>query len=209
MASNILMQRYMDEQQRAPRVLVFAASTRADSFNRMLAKQAAAAIRAQGLSTTYIELRDYPLPLYDGDVEAAQGLPANAKALKQIVSAHDAVVIASPEHNGSCSALLKNTIDWVSRPEPGESHLVAFKGKTAAILSTSPGARGGIRGLKHLRELLQMIGMNVITPEVVIPGSASAFAPDGTLLRAENNAAVEEMAAAVARALSAVAEQAA
>jgi NAD(P)H-dependent FMN reductase len=140
------------------------------------------------------DLRDYPMPLYDGDVEGEHGLPANARAFKDLVRKHDAVAIASPEYNGSFSAVLKNTIDWISRPEPGEAHLAALRGKTAVLLSTSPGAGGGKRGMRHLRELLEMVGVRVIPSQVSVPKSAEAFGPSGELLRADDRGALERAA---------------
>src|ERR1051326_1883650 len=140
------------------KVLVFAGSIRGDSYNRKLALAAAAALRSAGVETTWADLKDYPMPLYDGDVEAVQGLPPSARAFKQLLMDHDAFVIASPEYNGSFPALLKNVIDWTSRAaQPGERPSAVFRGKTAAILSASPGSGGGRRGLRHVRELLEMI----------------------------------------------------
>src|ERR1022692_1776426 len=122
-----------------PKILVFAGSTRNDSLHRKLVQVAAAELRRVGGDAAVADLRDYPMPLYDGDLEAAQGMPAGAKALKDLVRGQDGLVIASPEYNGSFSALLKNAIDWISRPETGERRLAAFHGKAAALLSASPG----------------------------------------------------------------------
>src|ERR1700759_1011464 len=97
-----------------PRILIFAASNRADSYHRRLARAAVESLTAAGAEVTLADLRDYPLPLYDGDLETAQGLPERAKTFKELLRSHDGVVIASPEYNGSFSALLKNTIDWIS-----------------------------------------------------------------------------------------------
>jgi NAD(P)H-dependent FMN reductase len=174
----------------APRILIFAGSTRRDSFNRKLARGAAEALESIGANVTYAELRDYPMPLYDGDMEWQQGLPAAAKAFKQIVRAHDGMLIASPEYNGSFPALLKNTIDWISRPEPGENPLAALSGKTAAIISASPGGGGGRRGLRHLRELLEMIGVNVIAEQLSVARAFEAFDADGRLVRPEDREAL-------------------
>src|SRR5436190_6715634 len=140
-----------------PNILVLAGSTRSESVNRKLARQAVDALRAAGADATFADLRDYPLPLYDGDLEDIQGRPATAVALKDMARRADGFVIASPEHNGSYPAVLKNAIDWISRPDPGEPHLAVFRGKVAGILSASPGGYGGARGLKQLRELLGMI----------------------------------------------------
>lgn len=175
-------------------VLVFAGSTRAGSFNRRLARAALTALESAGIGTTYVDLRDYPMPLYDGDLEAAHGLPEAAKAFKRLLFDHDGFVVASPEYNGSFSALLKNTIDWVSRPEPGEKHLAAFRGKLAAILSTSPGPGGGLRGLRHLRELLEMIGVNVLPDQLAIPHAAGAFDAAGHLVRPADVQALHRLA---------------
>ena len=176
------------------KILVFAGSTRADSYNRKLAQAAAAALRTSGVDVSYADLKDYPMPLYEGDVEAAQGLPERAKAFKRLLLTHDAFVIASPEYNGSFPALLKNVIDWTSRPEPGEKPLTAFRGKTAALLSASPGQGGGQRGLRHLRELLEMIGVGVIPAQLAIPRAFEAFDAEGALVRAEDRNALARMA---------------
>ncbi len=186
----------------APRILVFAGSTRRDSFNRKLAREAAEALQSFGANVTYAELRDYPMPLYNGDMEAEQGLPTAAKAFKQLVRAHDGLLIASPEYNGSFPALLKNTIDWISRPEPGEKPLAALSGKTAAIISASPGGGGGRRGLRHLRELLEMIGVNVIAEQVSVARAFEAFDVDGRLVRPEDRSALLRLRDALMSSLS-------
>ena len=119
-----------------PRILVFAGSTRAASLHRQLAQRATEALRRAGMDATFADLRDYPMPLYDGDLEDGSGVPATAKALKELFREADGFVIASPEHNGSYTALLKNAIDWVSRPEPGERPLAVFRGPKSHSPST-------------------------------------------------------------------------
>jgi chromate reductase, NAD(P)H dehydrogenase (quinone) len=176
-----------------PKILVFAGSTRRDSLNRKLARLAADALVKAGAEVTLADLGDYPMPLYDGDLEAAGGLPAPAMAFKELLRAHDGFAIASPEYNGSFPALLKNVIDWASRPEPGERPAAVFRSKTAALLSTSPGPGGGRRGLRHLRELLEMIGVAVVPGEVAIPRGGEAFDGEGRLVRLEDAAAVERL----------------
>jgi len=178
-----------------PKILVFAGSKRAGSYHRKLAAAAHSALNDAGADATLADLRDYPMPIYDGDLEAEQGLPGPAKAFKELVRRHDALVIASPEYNGSFPALLKNAIDWASRPEPGEPPLAAFRGKTAALLSASPGPGGGQRGLRHLRELLEMIGVRVIPAQVAIPRVAAAFDPQGKLARPEDAEALRRLVA--------------
>lgn len=155
--------------------LVFAGSTRKGSLHRELADLAAASIERQGDEATVVDLRDYPMPIYDGDFEAANGLPESVRKLKKLFSGHDALVIASPEYNGSFPALVKNVIDWLTRAEPGERHSLAFRGKPVTLIATSPGPGGGKRGLRHLRELLEMIGARVVH-EITIPSARIADA---------------------------------
>jgi NAD(P)H-dependent FMN reductase len=176
-----------------PRVLVVAGSIRKDSLHRKLALAAAEALRIAGLEVTWADLRDYPMPFYDGDLESEKGLPERAKSFKELVRAHDALVIASPEYNGSYPALLKNAIDWISRPEPGETPLAVVRGKKAALLSASPGPGGGQRGLRHLRELLEMIGVSVIPVQVTVPKALNAFDADFHLARPEDRAALDAL----------------
>ncbi len=168
-----------------PRVLVFAGSTRSDSVNRKLAKLAAQKLGDTGIPVTLIELRDYPMPLYDGDLEA-EGMPTGVTAFQELMRAHDALVIASPEFNGSFSALLKNVVDWVSLPVDDEGPTALFQGKTAALLSASPGRSGGQRGLRHLRELLEMVGVTVIARQLTVGKAANAFTEDGELAQAQD-----------------------
>jgi len=161
------------------RVLVLAGSTRKGSIHRKLAAQAVLALQSVGLDAHFADLRDYPLPIYDGDLEAEQGVPANATGLKELARGADAFLIASPEYNGSYPAVLKNAIDWISRPEPGEKHLAVFAGKLAAIASASPGPGGGRRVLRQLRELLEMMRVTVIPEELAIARVTEALDPEG------------------------------
>jgi len=184
-----------------PRILIFAGSIRKGSLHRGLAMEAAARLTAAGADATFADLRDYPMPLYDGDLEAGQGLPAAAKAFKELVRQHDAIVIASPEYNGSFTALLKNTIDWISRPEAGEPSLAVFRGKLAGIMSVSPGPAGGGRGLRHLRELLEMIGVTVIPEQLAIARASQAFDSQGRLGRPEDTEAMRTLVAGLSQTL--------
>jgi chromate reductase, NAD(P)H dehydrogenase (quinone) len=165
-------------------ILVFAGSARRDSLNRRLAAAAAGALNAAGAGATLLELADYPLPLYHGDLEAAEGLPDNARSLKEIFIAHRAFVIVSPEYNSSLPALLKNTIDWVSRPLPEQSGYLPFAGKPVALLSASPGMLGGMRALRHLREVLTELQMIVLPKQVSLSAADKAFDEAGGLLDA-------------------------
>ena len=166
-----------------PRVLVVAGSTRQASTNRMLARHTAECLREAGLEAVLADLRDYGMPLYDGDLEAESGLPPSAKLLKGLARESAAFAVASPEYNGSYSAVLKNAIDWISRPENGEGPLEVFRGKPAAILSASPGSGGGRRVLKQLRELLEGMRIKVLSHQVSIANANEAFDPSGRLTR--------------------------
>src|SRR5215470_8098336 len=134
-----------------PRILAFAGSTRTDSYNKKLIRIAVAGAKAAGAEVTLIDLRDYPLPVFDEDIETANGLPANGRKLKDLFLAHHGLLISSAEYNSSISAVLKNTIDWVSRPAAGEEPLGCFVNKYAGLMSASPGALGGLRGLVTVR----------------------------------------------------------
>ncbi len=189
-----------------PNILVVAGSARLDSVNRKLARQTVEALRHAGVEATLADLRDFPLPIYDGDLEAGEGIPPAAKALKELARAHDGFAIASPEYNGSFPALLKNALDWMSRPEPGERPLEVFRGKVAAILSASPGPGGGRRGLHQLRELLEMMSVSVIPRELAIAQSGGAFDDTGRLIRAEDAAGLRELTAGLAHAAARIQE---
>jgi NAD(P)H-dependent FMN reductase len=130
---------------------------------------------------TEIDLHDFPLPLYDGDSEIAQGLPDNGRRLKDVFLAHDGLIMACPEYNSGISGVLKNAIDWVSRPVAGRPPLECFSGKVAAIMSASPGALGGLRGLVQVRSILSNINVIVLPEQVAIPKADAAFGPDGSL----------------------------
>ncbi len=184
-----------------PRILAFAGSTRADSYNKRLVKVAAEGAKAAGADTTIVDLRDYRMPLFDQDLEEAEGLPRKARELKEIMLNHDGLLIAAPEYNSSITPLLKNTIDWVSRPSNGENALIAYKGKVAAIMSTSPGRLGGLRGLVHLRSILSNIGVLVIPDQVAVSEAHRAFGSDGNLVDEKIQESVKGLGTDVAKLL--------
>ncbi|MBZ0137890.1 MAG: NAD(P)H-dependent oxidoreductase [Planctomycetes bacterium] len=164
-----------------PKILAFAGSLRRNSWNKKLIKVAAQGAREAGAEVTLLDMKDYPLPVYDGDDEKADGLPENAKKLKELFKAHDGLLISSPEYNSGYPGGLKNLIDWVSRPGEGEKPLEAFRGKPVAIMAASPGARGGMRMLPHLRDLLANIQMLVLPGMYGLAGAAEAFDEKGNL----------------------------
>ena len=176
------------------RILVFAGSVRVGSLNKKLAGVAAAAVRAAGAEATLIDLADYPMPLYDGDLEAREGLPAGARRLKDAFIAHQGLLIVSPENNASVSALLKNTLDWISRQDGSESGLLPYHGKVAAMSGASPGALGGLRGLTHLRAILQTLNVLVLPQQFALGRAHEAFNADGSLKDAKHQAAIVALA---------------
>lgn len=174
-----------------PRIVCFAGSLRKDSHNKKLVKVAMAGAEKAGAEVTFVDLKDFPMPIYDGDIESADGLPENAKKLKAIFKAHQGFLIASPEYNSSFSAALKNAIDWTSRPEPGEKSLECFAGKVAGIMAASPGALGGLRGLVTLRSMLENIQMMVIPNQVALSQSHESFDESGAIKDAKKHASVQ------------------
>lgn len=165
------------------KILFLAGSARKDSLNKKLAKVAYNQALAQGADATFIDLKDYPLPIYDGDLEDESGLPENALKLKQIFTEHSGLFIASPENNSSVSALLKNTLDWISRShEDNEKPLSAYQDKVAALVAASPGALGGLRGLVALRMMLGNIQVLVLPQQLALGKASSAFDEQGQLI---------------------------
>lgn len=167
-----------------PSLLVFAGSTRAQSYNRRLAGVAAALARERGASVTHIELADFDIPLYNADLEA-RGTPPDVVRLKALMHAHPAWIICSPEYNGSYTGLLKNTIDWASSPVKADPQwtdgLKPFRGKVVGVLSASPGALGGLRAQSHLVPLLVNLQCWVAPQAYALARAGDAFAPDGSL----------------------------
>jgi NAD(P)H-dependent FMN reductase len=167
------------------KIAVVVGSTREGSFNRMLGKLAVGALEAEGATVADIDLADFDLPLYSAAREAG-AFPADAERLKQLFAAQDGLLFVSPEYNGSVSPLLKNAIDWASRPTGGESlvALSAYRGKASAVMAASISPFGGLRGLMHLRQILSTIQTLVIPEQVLIPNAHAAFDADGDLVEA-------------------------
>jgi len=164
-----------------PRILVFAGSIRIGAFSGRTADAAQKELAVQGAEVTRISLADYPLPIMDQDLERERGIPDNALKLARLIAAHDAVLICTPEHNGSMPALLKNTIDWVSRVHRDNGRpLEPYRDKVGGICSSSEGHFAGIRSAGHLRSVLSHIGMELISSEVSVPHGAEAFEDDGS-----------------------------
>lgn len=165
------------------KILFLAGSARKDSLNKKLAKSAFELASELGASATFVDLKDFPMPIYDGDLETEQGMPEKAIELKTIFIEHDGLFIASPEYNSSFSPLLKNTLDWISRPsQENEPPLSAYRGKTAAIAAASPGGLGGMRGLVPLRMMLNNISVNVIPDQLAVTNAFDSFDENGSLI---------------------------
>jgi NAD(P)H-dependent FMN reductase len=177
-----------------PKILAFSGSARAQSLNKKLARVAAEAVRASGGEVTLVDLDDYPMPVYHGDLEEREGVPAKARELRELFRANDALLIASPENNASVSSLLKNTLDWISRPTDGQNGLVSYQGKVAALFSASPGALGGLRGLAHLRQILQRLNVLVLPEQFALPRAHEAFDATGALSDPKQQAVVTGIA---------------
>ena len=177
------------------KILVFAGSSRKGSYNKKLARVAASAIKSAGMTATFIDLADFPMVLYNADLEASGGMPRETVLLKTFLREHQGLLISSPENNASVSALLKNTLDWLSRPVAGEKGVQLFQGKPAALMAASPGALGGIRGLFHLREILATLGMLVLPEQFALGKANEAFLDDGSLKDKAHQQSVEKVAA--------------
>ncbi|MES2200216.1 MAG: NAD(P)H-dependent oxidoreductase [Chlamydiota bacterium] len=170
-----------------PKILAFAGSLRKDSYNKKLVKIAVRGAEEAGAKVTYIDLRDYPLPVYDQEIEDSQGLPQNALTLKKMMSEHDGFLLACPEYNSSMSAAFKNVIDWTSRnASPSEVYLSCFIDKVVTLMSASQGALGGIRGLVHVRSMFSNIFSIVLPKQKCIAAAGGAFDEPGNLKSASD-----------------------
>lgn len=184
-----------------PTVLVFAGSARRESLNKKLARVAAAAVREAGGEATFVDLDDFPMPVYHGDLEAQKGMPEHALRLRELFLAHDALLIASPENNQSLSALLKNALDWLSRDigdgKGANSGLAPYRGKVAGIMNATPGPYGGVRHLYHLRQVLSGLGVIVVPHQVQLGHADKAFDLAGALTDARAAKALDNLARSV------------
>jgi chromate reductase len=181
-----------------PKILAFAGSARKSSFNKKLVRIAAAGARVAGADVTLIDLADFPLPVFNEDDEAEHGLPPNGRKIKDLMLSHQGFLISSPEYNSSISGLLKNTIDWASRPVPGEAPLACFANKVAVLMSASPGALGGLRGLVHVRAILGNIDTLALPGTISIAKAFDAFEEDGSLKDKKQQTTVEKLGADLA-----------
>ena len=189
-----------------PKVLAFSGSTREGSFNKRLVKNALAAAQAHGADIRFVDLRDYPMPLFDEDLETKNGLPESVKEFRSLLKEYDGWLIASPEYNGSYSGVLKNAIDWATRTVSGEEPLACFNDKVVVLFSASPGRLGGIRGLTVLRTLLSGIGVIVLPQQVAVPFAHKAFSEVGQFLDGAQQNTVDQAAAKLVKTLQSLSD---
>jgi NAD(P)H-dependent FMN reductase len=176
----------------APQILAFSGSARRESLNKKFLAVAVQEVKNAGGEVTLIELSDYDLPIYNGDLEDASGMPANARKLVDLIKDHAGLLIASPEYNSSITALLKNTIDWCSRADDDP-----FPGKVVAVISASPGAYGGNRSLKTTQQILLHLGCHIVPAMASLPQAHKAFGADGKLTEPRALKGVQELAKAL------------
>ena len=177
------------------KLLFFAGSARKDSHNKRLAKLGATIAEANGITTTFADLANFPMPVYNGDDEVTDGPPENAKKFSSLISQHNAVVIACPEYNASITPLLKNTLDWVSRVRNNDgSATQPYKNCVFALCSASPGGMGGLRGLVIVRHFLEQgLGALVIPDQFALPRAMNAYDEDGHLSDKEAQGRFKDM----------------
>jgi chromate reductase len=176
----------------SPRILAFSGSARRESLNRKLLNVTVEAVRAAGGEVSLIDLNDYALPLYHGDLEDSDGLPQNAQKLIELIASHQGLLIASPEYNSMITPLLKNTLDWCTRGDDSP-----FPNKVAGVVSASPGAFGGIRSLKMAQQLLLHLGCHVVPAQPMLPHADKAFDAAGLLTDARALKNVQAFASAM------------
>lgn len=185
---------------KTPRIVVMAGSRRAKALSRPVARACAQALAAAGAEVELIELADYPAPLYDGDLEAAHGLPECIVRLQHRLHASDGLLLVNPEYNGSITPLMKNTLDWCSRPNPADparSGGAVYAGRAAAVVGSSPGALGGMRALFHVRDILGYLGMQVIPQQLAVAKAGEAVGEDGRLSDPAQQTMLDKLAAAL------------
>lgn len=183
-----------------PRIVVMAGSRRREALSRRVAAACVRALEAAGAEVERVELDDYPAPLYDGDLEADSGLPEAIVRLQRVLHASDGVLVVNPEYNGSLTPLLKNTLDWCSRPNPADperSGGKVYAGRAAAAVGSSPGALGGMRVLFHVRAVLGYLGMQVIPQQLAVGKAGEAVGDDDRLRDAAQQEMLDKLAAAL------------
>lgn len=162
-----------------PKILAFAGSLRKHSLNRRVLRAAVVGAKKAGAEVTFVDLRDYPMPIYNQDDQEAFGFDENALKFQRLIYEHAGLLIASPEHNGSFPAALKNVIEWASRRNDSYEKGRVFPGKVAAMMAASPNTFGGVRSLVHLRGVLTSVGVYVLPTEIAVPFVNDKFDGEG------------------------------
>jgi chromate reductase len=173
----------------SPRILAFSGSARKESLNKKLLAVVVEATRAAGGEVTVLDLNDLQIPLYHGDLEDAKGIPPDAQKFIDLITQHQALLIASPEYNSQMTPLLKNTIDWATRADENP-----LTGKVAAVVSASPGAFGGVRSMTLARQLLTHLGCYVLPVQCILPHADKAFDLQGKLTSPQSQKAATAVA---------------
>jgi len=185
-----------------PKILAFTGSLRANSYSERIVKTAARGAEAAGAKVTFINLRDYPLPIYNQDEHGTGEFAENAAKLQKLLAEHDGLLVASPEYNGSLTGALKNAIDWTSRTTDEYRMGAVFNGKFAAIMTQSPGAFGGIRCLGHMRDILTVLLVNVLPTQIAVGKVHEMFDGDGAeMVNEKMKKTLEELGASLAQML--------
>ncbi|KER67606.1 FMN reductase [Burkholderia cepacia] len=185
------------------KILAINGSSRRDSLNQKLLRIAANGAAQVGAEVTFAHLADFGLPLYDGDLETDQGIPDGARNLQNLLAGHQGLLVATPEYNGGYTALLKNAIDWISRPRAdGSSGVALFAGKAAALISASPGQMGGLRSQTGMRAVLDKLGMVVVPQSFALGSAHEAFDGDDQLNDRQAARLVGEVGASLFRTAS-------
>jgi NAD(P)H-dependent FMN reductase len=167
-----------------------------------LAKLGSAIAEANGIAATFADLGDYPLPLYDQDLQNSEGVPENARKFEALMKVHTGIFIACPEYNASITPLLKNTLDWVSRiRNDGEEPLAVFRTRVFALGSSSPGGMGGLRGVNTARTVLELgLGALVLPEQFAVPRAAEAYDEHGHLKNKDSQESFKALIQKLARA---------
>lgn len=163
------------------KLIFLSGSARKDSVNKKLAKAAHDIAKTMDVEATYIDLADFDMPIYNGDLEEESGLPEKAIELKKLFIEHDGFCLACPEYNGTFTPVLLNALHWMSRPSGDLKGLDGYKGKTCALLGASPGGLGGLRGLADIRKMLSGIGVHVIPDQLAVGGAYGKFDDKGSM----------------------------
>lgn len=174
------------------KILAFTGSTSEEAYNKKLIKEAVEIASKKGAIVTLIDLRDFAIPMFEVDLEIKYGMPESVKYFRKLMIESNAVIIATPDYNGSIPAILKNALDWASRSEDGKPSREAFRGKKFAIMGATLSGLERIRCLSHLRIVIETIGGEVIPLQVTIPNAQQAFNINGELVKLSQKRELEK-----------------